>query len=291
MWNHPGMSQPIIPVLPVPATAALGRPQSAGAAVVAAVLAAAVGAGAALGPGPYLLLVGAVQALLIAAWWTAVRPPGRTAAVVVAGGAAVAGDLLVLRDGGGTLEPVVGVVAVAFVATVVAQLARGVGRAGVTESFGSTMLLTVCCAALAAPLALHARPGGPAIVGVCLAAAGVALVTAHLADAVSPVPELSPGTGRGGIGVALGGAAGAFAAGVAAGFVTDAVSPVVASLLGGVIALTAVLLGVGQACATVGRERAGERVPASWATLALGPAWGVVAAAVAAYVAGNVILG
>jgi hypothetical protein len=257
--------------------------------VVAAVLATAVGAGVLLGPGPYLLLVGATQAVLIAAWWSAVRPPGRTAAAVVAGAAAVAADLAVLRDGGGTLEPVVGVVALAFVATVVAQLTRGVGRAGVTESFGSTMLLTVCCVGLAAPLALHARPDGPPVVGICLAAAGAGLVFAHLADAVSPVPELSPGTGRGGIGVALGGAGGAFAAGVVAGSVTDTVSPVVGSLLGGVIALTAVLLGVGQVCATVGRERAGERVPASWATIALAPAWGVVAAAVGAYVVGNVI--
>jgi hypothetical protein len=200
-------------------------------------------------------------------------------------------DLVVLRDGGGTLEPVGGVVAIAFVATVVAQLARGVGRAGVTESFGSTVLLAVCCSALAGPLALHARQGGPAIVGVCLAAAGAGLVAAHLADAVSPAPELSPGTGRGGIGVAVGGAVGAVAGGLAARGVTDAVSPVVAALLGGVIALTAVLVGVGQACAAVGRERAGEHVPVSWATVALGPAWGVVAAAVGAYVVGNVVLG
>jgi hypothetical protein len=289
------MSQSItggaLPALPVPATVAPGRAQSVASALLAAVLAAAVGAGAALGPAPYLLLVAAAQAILIAAWWTAVRPPGRTAAAVVAGGAAAAADLVVLRAGGGTLEPVVGVVAIAFVATVVAQLARGVGRAGVTESFGSTMLLTVCCTALTGPLALHLRPGGPGIIAVCLAAAGAGMAAAHLADAVSPAPELSPGTGRGGIGVALGGAAGAFAAGVVAGMVTEDLTPVVAALLGGVVALTAVLVGVGWVCAVVGRERAGERVPASWATTALGPAWGIVAAAVGAYVIGNVVLG
>jgi hypothetical protein len=55
--------------------------------------------------------------------------------------------------------------------------------------------------------------------------------------------------------------------------------------------LTAILVDVGQDCAAVGRERAGEHVPSSWAAAALGPAWGTVVAAVGAYVVGNVVLG
>jgi hypothetical protein len=278
---------------PVPSGAPPGRRRAGTSAALAAILASAVGAGAALDRGPYLLLVGAVQALLVVAWWTTVRPPGRTGVAAVAAGAAIAADLAVLLAGNGTLEPVLAVVAMAFVATVVAQLLRGVGRSGVTEAFGSTMLLTVCCCALAAPLALRDRPGGTGVVAVVLAAAGAGLVVAHLADAIRPVPELSPGTGRGGVGVALGGAAGAVSAGIVAGLVAvpDVRSPVVAALVGALIALTAILVDVGQDCAAVGRKRAGEHVPSSWAAAALGPAWGTVVAAIGAYVVGNVVLG
>jgi hypothetical protein len=67
-------------------------------------------------------------------------------------------------------------------------------------------------------------------------------------------------------------------------------SPVVAALVGGLVALTAVLVDVGQDCAAVGREQAGERVPPSWLGAALGPSWGLVAAVVGAYVVGNVVL-
>jgi hypothetical protein len=262
-------------------------------ALVAAVLAAAVGVGAGLAPAPYLLLVGAVQAVLIAAWWVTVRPPGRTAVVAVAAVAAVAADLAVIARGGGTVSPVLGVVAVAFVATVVAQLLRGVGRSGVTESFGSTMLLTVCCCALAAALALRERPGGPGIVAVCLGATGAALVVAHVLDAVRPFPELSPGTRRGGLGVTAGAVTGSVAAVGTAAVVAlpDGFSPLYVALVGGIVALTAILVGVGQVCAVVGRGEEAEPVPASSLGLALGPAWGIVAAVVGAYVVGNVVLG
>jgi hypothetical protein len=291
------MSQPSpgeILALPYPpASAAPGPRQAVLAAGVAVVLTVAVGAGAGLAPGPYLLLVGAVQAVLIAAWWVTVRPPGRTAVVSVAAVAAVAADLAVLARGGGTLTPVLGVVAVAFVATVVAQLVRGVGRVGVTESFGSTMLLTACCCALAAALALRERPGGPGILAVCVGATGAALVVAHLVDAVRPVPELSPGTRRGGLGLALGAVAGSLAAVGAAHLVAvpDGFAPLYAALVGGIVALTAILVGVGQTCAAVGREQAGEAVPVSPLGPALGPVLGIVAAVVGAYVLGNVVLG
>jgi hypothetical protein len=276
-----------------PATAAPGPREAVLSAVVAAVFAVAIGGGAGLAPGPYLLLVGAVQAALVAAWWATVRPPGRTTVVVVATVAAVAADIAVLSRGGGTVAPVLGVVAVAFVATVVAQLVRGVGRVGVTESFGSTMLLTVCCCALAAALALRERPGGPGIVAVCLGATGAGLVVAYLLDAVRPFPEVSPGTRRGGLGVAVGAVVGAVAGVGAARLVAvpDGFTPLYAGLVGGIVTLTAVLVGVGQVCAAVGREQAGESVPASPLGLALGPAWGIVAAVVGAYVVGNVVLG
>jgi hypothetical protein len=291
------MSQPtaegISPPPPERAVAAPGRAESALSALVAAGLTGAVAAGAGLPGGPYLLVVAAVQALLIAAWWTTVRPSGRTAAAVVATGAAVAADLAVLLAGGGTIGPVVGVVAVAFVATVVAQLARGVGRAGITESFGSTMLLTVLCCALAAATALRERPGGPDVIALCVAAAGAGLVVAHLADAVRSRPELSPGTGRGAIGIFLGGVAGGAAAVAMTRIVTvpDVLAHVYAAPVGVLVALTAVLVDVGQVCALVGRERAGEPVPVSWLGPVLGPGWGVVAAVVGAYVVGNVVLG
>jgi hypothetical protein len=272
-------------------TAAPGRRESVLAAATAAALTAALAGGAGLPGGPYLLLVVAVQALLVAGWWTVIRPPGRTAVVTVAGGAAVAADLAVLRAGGGTLGPVLGVVALAFVATVVAQLVRGVGRVGVTESIGSTKLLTVCCCALAGALALHQRPGGPAVTAVCLAATGAGLVLAHVADAVRPLPELSAGTGRGGIGVGAGAVAGAAVAAVVARAVPGGLSAGYAGPVGGLLALTAVLVGVGQACAVVGREQAGERVPVSWLGTTLGPVWGLLTGVVGAYVVGNVVLG
>jgi hypothetical protein len=289
------MSQPTGEILaaPYPSAAAPGRREAALSALVAAALAAAVGGGAGLAPAPYLLLVAVVQAVLVAAWSVTVRPPGRTAVVVVAAAAAVAADIAVLAEGGGTVTPVLGVVAVAFVATVVAQLVRGVDRTGVTESFGSTVLLTVCCCALAAALALRERPGGPGVVAVCLGAAGVAMVVAHLLDAVRPFPEVSPGTRRGVLGVALGAVAGSVAAMGVAALVAlpDGFSALYVALVGGIVALTAVLVGVGQVCAAVGREQAGEPVPPSPFGLWLGPAWGIVAAVVGAYVVGNVVLG
>jgi hypothetical protein len=291
------MSQPTHgEIVAVPHESSTGAPDRRAAllsALAAAVLAAAVGVGAGLAPASYLLLVGAVQAVLIASWWVTVRPPGRTAVVAVAAVAAVAADVAVIARGGGTVSPVLGVVAVAFVATVVAQLLRGVGRSGVTESFGSTMLLTVCCCALAAALALRERPGGPGIVAVCLGATGAGLVVAHLLDAVRPFPELSPGTRRGGLGVTVGAVTGSVAAVGTAAVVAlpEGFSPLYVALVGGIVALTAILVGVGQVCAVLGRDPAAEPVPASSLGLALGPAWGIVAAVVGAYVVGNVVLG
>jgi hypothetical protein len=289
------MSHPPGDVLAAPqeSSSAPDRRAAVRTAGVAAVLALAVGGGAGLAPAPYLLLIGAVQAVLIAAWWVTVRPPGRTAVVAVAATAAVAADLAVVGWGDGTVAPVLGVVALAFVATVVAQLVRGVGRVGVTESFGSTMLLAVCCCALAAALALRERPGGPGIVAVCVGATGAALVVAHLLDAARPFPELSPGTRRGVLGVAAGAVAGSLAGVGTAAVVAlpDGFTPLYVTLVGGIVALTAILVGVGQVCAVVGREQAGEPVPESSLGLALGPAWGVVAAVVGAYVVGNVVLG
>lgn len=279
-------------LVPALSNVANRRARSVTSAVLAVVLAAALAAGAGLHRAPYLLAVGAVQAVLVAAWWTTVRPPGRTGVAVVGAAAAVAADVAVLLAGGGTLDPVLGVVAMAFVVAAVTQLLRGVARSGVTESFGSTMLLTVCGCALAGAVALRERPGGPDVLAVVVTAAGVGLAVAHLVDSVRAVPELSPGTGRGGLGVALGGAAGAFAAGVVGEFVVvpGLQSPVAAALVGGLVALTAVLVDVGQDCAAVGREQAGERVPPSWLGAALGPSWGLVAAVVGAYVVGNVVL-
>jgi hypothetical protein len=240
------------------------------------------------------LAVMAVQVALVLAWYAGVRPPGRDGLATIALAAAVASDLAVHLVGHGRVTPVTGVVALAFVACIVAQLGRGVRRASVTEALGSGMSLTILACAFSAAVAVRDRSGGAAVLVFGVVAALVATGVALVCDIVVPRPAIGADTGRGLVGIAFGAAAGAVWGGIAPAVpdVSRGVQVGGAALIG----VAAILTAVGQAYAAAGRHTepgAHAAVPSrgpALARLALGPLLSVGVGVAGAYVLGLVVL-
>jgi hypothetical protein len=184
---------------PSRSTRLLSRPLAQG--VGAALVAAALAAGQAVGPRPLAAVVLVVQVLLVVAVLSALDAPSPYVAGAVAVAAAVAADLLVLA-GDGEVGTLAGVVGLALVAALLGQLADR-GRTRVTAALADTMLGAVLVTAAACLVALRDRPSGGEALLVLLVAAGAALLAGRLVDEVLPRPALSPGAARGGAGLLL----------------------------------------------------------------------------------------
>jgi hypothetical protein len=240
-----------------------------------------------------ILAVIAVQVSLVLAWFAGVRPPGRDGLATVALAAAVGSDLLVHLVGHGRLTPVTGVVAVAFVACLVAQLARGIHRTHVTEALGSGMSLTILACTFAAAVAVRDRAGGATVLVFGLIATLLAVTAALATDLVVPRPAQGSEI-RHGIGVAVAGvAAGVWGAlGPAVPGVSRTGEIAVAVLTG----LAAVLVAIGLAYLVAGRptEPGAHAAGHSWgpalARRALGPLVSVAVGVASAYLLGLVVL-
>src|SRR5439155_434984 len=147
-------------------------------------------------------------------------------------------------------------------APVLGQLARPAGRVRVTESLGSSLVVTVGVVALATLAVLTRHPAGTQALIACLAAAGLAVTVARLADMVFPYPRLAPQVPRGGLGVVLGAMAGAGAAAVAGGLL-EGVTPQRTAVAGLCTAIVAVVIDLSVGYAEAGRRLDGD-APALW---------------------------
>lgn len=206
-----------------------------------------IAAGAASGRTATVAAAALLQAGLLVGWGRSVAPPGPLAVLVVAAGVAAAADVVGYRSG--SAAGIAGVLALGAVATIVAQLARGVARTHVVEAFAATLALCACVAAFALlPIAVRHRGADPLLL--VAAAAGTALVIGRVADLVVVWPGVLRDIGRGAVGLVVGTAAGAGAALLCAAGQTGgaALDPVRAVVLGAVVALVAVLVDIAGLC-------------------------------------------
>ncbi|GAA0231306.1 hypothetical protein GCM10009539_15910 [Cryptosporangium japonicum] len=266
---------------PAPETSRVDADAGVGTAAVAGVTALVVGVvlgGAALG-GPllYAAAILLAQLALVGTWCVVTRPPGTVGTAVVGALTALAADAVALATGRGGAGALVAVLACAFGATTFHQLARGVARRNVTESFGSTLTVAVAVIALAATVALRQADEAHLVTLIAVAAA-LGMVVARLADLVVPRPTVHEDVPRGIAGPVLGSAvaAGGSALGVTLGLDLP-LGP--ATLVGWLVGTAAVLADLGVDLARAGRIAAGGPATSGPGGAALGP---LVAFAVAA---------
>lgn len=243
------------PAEPEPRTWNLHLGVAAAAAVMTAVL--ALGAET-QGLTGLAIAVGVVQAALIVGWLATFGIPGQTT-VLLAGAAlicaavAVTADVALVRRHAPRLSALVGILAVAFVAVVVQQLARRAQRRQVAAAMAGVATLAVFVASLGGLIVLHRIATGSQLLRAAVLAAGAALVVGRLVDLVLPVPAFAAGVRRGLPGLVLGAAAGT---GVAVWRLSDVVtvSRAGAAFLGVAVGLVAGLVAVGSAYADITAE-------------------------------------
>ncbi|MDQ1646368.1 MAG: hypothetical protein QOJ50_2552 [Cryptosporangiaceae bacterium] len=236
----------------------------------------------------FALAVLLVQGGLVAVWCLVSRPVGLVAVAAVPGAAAILSTGLLAFGADTSVAPAAAVLALSFIATIAAQLARRDGRPQLTAAFGSTMTLVVAVCALATLISLHRQIGGPAVVGACVGAAGAGLVVARLADLLLPRPTVNYAVPRGAVGVLAGALAGAGLAATSPAL-TDPMSVPVTALAGAGVALAAILADVGMSFAAAGRELIEAPRPQPPLRPLLGPLLGLALAAPAGYVFGLLI--
>lgn len=256
--------------------------RSALAAFASGLLTAGLLIGAAIDQPAYAAICLGVQALFVAAWTLGMRPPGPRVVAGVGIAAAVGADIAAVYSSGASLAPLGYVMAGGVIVGIVSQLLRGEGRARVTESVGSTLVVVIATVGMATPILLTRQPGGREALYVCLLAAGIGLVVARLLDLVLRAPRVTPTVPRGAIGIVLGAMAGTAAA-TFAGSRLDTVITSLAAVGGLVVALSAVLADLGMVFAEIGSRLDDEderrRIPRTL----LGPFVAFAVAAPAAY--------
>lgn len=211
---------------------------------------------------PYAVIVFGVQVLFVLAWTMAMRPP---AGAAVAGVALLAGLYADYRavTSEPRLWPLIIVVLIAFVVTVVAQQFRPVDRQRVRDALGTDALLVLGPVAYATLVMLTRKPIGTQAIGVCFAAAAVALLAARLTDAVFPKPRLAPQVPRGATGIILGAMLGTLAAAGLGSVLVLPFTPAKGAILGLIAAGLAVLLDLSVDYTEAGRSTADD-APALW---------------------------
>jgi len=237
----------------------------------------------------YAVVIFGVQLLFVLSWTVATRPPAPRVVAGVGVAAAAAADLGAVLARPASLAPLAYVTAGAFIAAVLGQLARPAGRVRVTESLGSSLVVTVGVVALATLAVLTRHPAGTQALIACLAAAGLAVTVARLADMVFPYPRLAPQVPRGGLGVVLGAMAGAGAAAVAGGLL-EGVTPQRTAVAGLCTAIVAVVIDLSVGYAEAGRRLDGD-APALWLARHMqGPLGAFALSAPAAYAASALLV-
>jgi len=162
----------------------------------------------------FTVVIFGAQVFFVLAWTVASRPPSPWITAVVGLLTAVASAVAINVPVQASLAPLGYVVAGAFVASLVGQLALRGGRAGVMESLGVTMLVVVGVSAFAAFAVLSRQPLGDQILLAGLAAVGIGLATARICDVIAPTPRIAPQVPRGSTGIIAGAMAGTAAGAV-----------------------------------------------------------------------------
>jgi hypothetical protein len=236
----------------------------------------------------FSVVIFSAQALFVLAWTSASRPPSPWVVAIVGLLTAAASDVAVNLPVHATMTPLGYVVAGAFGAAVVGQLALRGGRAGVTESLGVTMVVVVGVAGLAAFLVLSRQPVGDQVLLAGVGSAGVGLATARICDVIAPIPRITPAVPRGSTGVIAGAMTGT-AVGAVAGYLVDGLSTFEGAIAGMVAVLVAVIVDLGTGYAEAGRRLEGEP-PFMWISRHMqGPLGALAFAAPAAYVVGVIL--
>ena len=236
----------------------------------------------------FSVVVFGAQVLFVLAWTVASRPPSPRVVAVVGLITAVASTVAVNLPVESSLAPLGYVIAGAFGAGVVGQLALRGGRAGVTESLGVTMIVVVGVCSFAGYLVLSRRELGDQVLMAGVVAAGIGLAVARLCDVFVPSPRLAPQVPRGSTGVVAGAMAGTAAA-AAVGYSVDGLTTLDGAIAGMVAVLVAVVVDLGTGYAEAGRHLEGE-APFMWLARHMqGPLGAFAFAAPASYVVGVIL--
>jgi hypothetical protein len=231
---------------------------------------------------PFAIIVFGVQVLFVLAWTMAMRPP---AAGVVAGVALLAGLYADYRavTAEPRLWPLILVVLIGFVVVVVAQQVRAADRQRARESLGADILLILGPVAYATLIMLTRKPIGTQAIGVCFAAAAVALLVARVTDAVFPKPRIAAQVPRGATGIILGAMLGTLAAAGLGSVLVLPFTPAKGAILGLIAAGLAVLLDLAVDYTEASRSMAGD-APTFWLARHMqGPLGALALAAPVAY--------
>nr|BFE63650.1 hypothetical protein GCM10020063_081760 [Dactylosporangium thailandense] len=262
---------------------------SLGVAGFAALVAIALIVGAQTRHESYAVVVFGVQALFVAVWTMASRPPAPRVVGTVGIAVALGTDAAAVFTRPASLAPLAYVTAAGFIIGVVGQLTRPAGRQRVTESLGSSLVVTLGVVSFASLVVLGRSPKGTQAIVACLAAAGIALFIARFADSIAALPRIAPQVPRGGAGVVLGTMVGTAAAG-AIGNYLDGLSPLPSALAGLATAIVAVMVDLSVGYAEASRIIDGDE-PALWLARHIqGPIGAMAFAAPAAYVASVLLL-
>jgi hypothetical protein len=262
---------------------------SLGIAGLALLLAAGLVVGAQTGKPSFAVVIFGVQFLFVGTWTVASRPPAPRVVFGVGVAVGIAANIAAVMVRPASLAPLAYVTAAGFIVGVIGQLSRPAGRIRVTESLGSSLIVSLGAVSFATLIVLSKQPAGTQSIVGCLAAAGVAVAFARLADIVLPVPRMSPQVPRGGFGVVLGAMAGTAAAGAVGGYL-DGIDPQKTAIAGLVTAIVAVMVDLSIGYAEASRHIDGD-APALWIARHMqGPLTAFAFAAPAAYAASALLL-
>lgn len=237
----------------------------------------------------YAVVIFGVQVLFVGAWVIASGPPAPRVVGVVGIAVAIGTDVAAVLTRPASLAPLAYVTAAGFIVGVVGQLTRPAGRQRVTESLGSSLVVTLGVVAFASLIVLGRIPHGTQAIVACLAAAGIAILIARLTDAIVALPRIAPQVPRGGAGVVLGAMVGTAAAGVI-GNLLEGISPLYSALAGLATAIVAVMVDLSVGYAEASRVIAGDEPALYLARHIQGPLGAFAFAAPAAYVASTLLL-
>lgn len=149
------------------------------------------------GPTGLLVTVIVAQVGLIAAWSRATGTRGYVGSLVIGAGTAVVSDTVLALQTEPDLAPLAAVLALAFIAALLHQLARSSPRRLATASLAGINTLAVVLAAISALLLLYRVTDGSAVYVSIVAAAGGAVVVGHVVDLILPLPRITPEVPRG----------------------------------------------------------------------------------------------
>jgi hypothetical protein len=252
------------------------------------VLTVAMVVGSQLAHPSYAFVVFAVQVAFVLVWTVASRPPAPRIVATVAIAVAVAADLVSVSVNPASLTPLVYVTAGGFVAGVLGQMIRPAGRVRVTESLGSSLVVVLGVIASASLVVLSRMPLGTQVINAVMIGAGVALVSAHVLDALTPFPRVAPTVPRGGVGVVVGAMLGTAAAG-GAGWFLEGLEPLPTAMAGLAAAVIALMVELSADYAEASRQLAGVP-PTLWLVRHMaGPLSAFALAAPVAYAASTLL--